>query len=214
MTRNIAHIISEERFSTYQTLTLGTPYSAAKLYDYNVALSETFYTPLHILEIALRNRVDTILTEKHDEYWFENNHIIMELKQQKAIQETLKKLQYKRNATPRGKVIAELSFGFWTAMFNYKYGKLWQSSLNKVARTKKGKGVKQTVYSKRITQARTLRNRIAHYEPIIPLHIKHQYDNIMTLIEWISPDAMEWLEQQSRFYHIYDAHIDDIVRLS
>lgn len=46
----------------------------------------------------------------------------------------------KKEPTP-GRVVAALTFSFWTAMFGKDYETLWQTTLHKIGRKPDGKGV-------------------------------------------------------------------------
>ena len=48
--------LSSDRFATYLQWTSGDQTLAERLYTYNVQLSAALYGPLHMQEVALRNR--------------------------------------------------------------------------------------------------------------------------------------------------------------
>jgi len=50
---------------------------------------------------------------------------------------------------------------------------------------------------------RTLRNRIAHHEPIIAWNLPRHYAKIIELTGWLCPSAAEWCEAHSRFREAY-----------
>jgi hypothetical protein len=43
---------------------------AIALYTLNTAVSEALYTPLQMLEVALRNRIHSVMTGARHETWF------------------------------------------------------------------------------------------------------------------------------------------------
>ncbi len=64
-------------------------------------------------------------------------------------------------------------------------------------------------FGARICQAahpiRTLRNRVAHHEPILQWNLLKHHDNIMQITEWLSPAAADWSRRHSRFTEVHRA---------
>src|SRR3546814_3947478 len=50
-----------------------------------------------------------------------------------------------------------------------------------------------------------LRNRVAHYEPIIALPLAQRYASITTLTGWLSPSAATWIAKYSTWPTLYPA---------
>ncbi|WP_258394121.1 hypothetical protein [Stenotrophomonas maltophilia] len=48
-----------------------------------------------------------------------------------------------------------------------------------------------------------MRNRIAHHEPILGWNLHRHHDEILTLIEWLSPPAATWCRENNRFPQAY-----------
>ncbi len=107
-----------------------------------------------------------------------------------------------KDITP-GRVVAALTFSFWTSMFAPEYEDKWQKTLHQIAKRKDGKGLRRKDFSGPLWPIRTLRNRIAHHEPILPWNLPKHYGNMVQLIEWLSPDAATWCRRVSRFKRIY-----------
>ena len=57
--------LSLERFARYVAWAGGDRQRALDLYTLNTQLSEALYTPLQVLELALRNRVHAVLSAAH-----------------------------------------------------------------------------------------------------------------------------------------------------
>lgn len=71
-----------------------------------------------------------------------------------------------REPTP-GRIVAAVTFSFWTSMFGREYETLWQTTLHRIGSRPDGKGLRRKDFSGPLAQIRILRNRIAHHEPII-----------------------------------------------
>src|SRR3546814_15401577 len=80
-------------------------------------------------------------------------------------------LQKGGKAATRPPIGAELNFGFWASLFGLKSHHLWQS-LRPIFQTK---GVQRSVSALDLRDLRILRNRVAHYEPIIALPLAQRY---------------------------------------
>jgi hypothetical protein len=63
--------LSLERFARYVAWASGDRERALALYTLNTQLSEALYTRLQVLELALRNRIHTVMSAAHGERWFE-----------------------------------------------------------------------------------------------------------------------------------------------
>ena len=109
-----------------------------------------------------------------------------------------------KEPTP-GRVVAALTFGFWTAMFGKDYEVLWQTTLHRIASRPDGKGLKRKDFSAPLTPIRKLRNRIAHHEPILMWNLPKHHEKIIELTSWLSPPAAEWCVANSRFPELYPA---------
>ncbi|WP_327110538.1 hypothetical protein OHB12_22440 [Nocardia sp. NBC_01730] len=67
----IRDALSQARFAPYLAKTGGDIDTAIRLYWWNIDISAAFYTPLHCLELALRNAVHQRLTDefKRQDWW-------------------------------------------------------------------------------------------------------------------------------------------------
>lgn len=87
-------------------------------------ISEAFYPMLSILEVGLRNSMDYQLKRKFDDgNWFESNDFIKIASsyQIDSISDARKNIHREKKVVTPGKIIAELSFGFWTSLFDSRF---------------------------------------------------------------------------------------------
>jgi len=170
-------------------------------YAWNMALSESLYPSLQILEVVLRNTIhSTIRQHSGRDDWFEENQII-HAKDRDAVSKAKKTLLAMNKPFEPGRVIAELNFGFWTALMDRRYEQvLWPKLLRpcfphmpRHQRTRKNVSV-------RFERIRRLRNRVFHHEPIWHWHdLAEQHQDILGAIAWIEPVARDFLESIDRF---------------
>ncbi|CAD7721803.1 hypothetical protein FHT05_003948 [Xanthomonas arboricola] len=197
---NFEAALSLERFGRYLAWANGDRIKAIALYTLNTQLSESLYTPLQTLEVALRNRVHTVLAEAIGQYWFEaETGVLKGPYQDQQVAQAKAELLTGGKHVSAGGVVAGLTFSFWTTMFNKDYEILWQQILHRIADTNAPKGLKRKSFSGPLSSIRQLRNRIAHHEPILAwdLHKKHQ--QMLEMISWLSPPAAAWCAENDRF---------------
>lgn len=159
------HALSADRFDTYLKWAGADQTLAERLYTYNVQLSAALYGPLHMLEVVLRNMADARLAAQHGAAWIDDPAILVTNYQTGAIAKARQTLQKDGKAATRPQIVAELNFGFWASLFGPKSHHLWQS-LRPIFQAK---GVQRGVIARDLRDLRILRNRVAHYEPIIAL---------------------------------------------
>lgn len=199
------HALSIERFSTFLKWANGDREAAIGLYTSNVLLSESLHVPLHILEITIRNRINAVLTEAVSSDWFEDERFLRSRNQRKMLQNAKQDMDVTSWRLEPVTIIPALTFGYWAAFLGWEYEELWRSSLHKIARTEDGKYMGRKQFSARLGPIRKLRNRIAHYEPIIHWNLPSAYADMLQLIEWLSPSACLWCRTHCRFETVWAA---------
>lgn len=193
--------LSADRFATYLQWASGDQALAERLYTYNVQLSAALYGPLHMQEVALRNRADQALEQSFGPNWHLDPAVMTASYSQDSIAKAIQSLQRNGKAGTRPQIVAELNFGFWSALFGRQSHHLWQS-LRPIFQTR---GIQRSTIAQNLRELRLLRNRIAHYEPIIALPLAQRYADITTLTGWLSPSAAAWIATYSTWPALYPA---------
>jgi hypothetical protein len=201
----IEETLSLDRFGTYLGWAAGDRNAAVRLYTLNAQLSESLYTPLHMLEVALRNRIHQVMQAAHGEGWFDMQEHQLNPVQADMLAKARADLAEKGKAETPGRIVASLTFGFWTAMLGKEYETLWQTTLKDIARREDGKGLRRKDFTKSLGAIRTLRNRLAHHETVLHWDLPKHYGNIMQMTAWLSPVAAEWCRSCARFDELYPA---------
>jgi Abi-like protein len=197
--------LSLERFARYVAWAGGDRTRALELYTLNTQLSEALYTPLQVLELALRNRVHTIMSAAHGERWFDANGLLQAPHQREQVQGALAELAKDNKEPLPGRVVAALTFSFWTAMLSPVYETLWRSTLSAIAAKPDGKRLGRKQLSRPLTPIRLLRNRIAHHEPILHWDLRKHHATMLEMTSWLSPPAARWCVRVDRFPATYPA---------
>jgi hypothetical protein len=199
----IEEALSLERFGCYVAWAGGDRSRALDLYALNTRLSEALYTPLQMLEVALRNRIHAVLSVSVQPRWFEEPGFLVAPYQTEQVAEALADLVRQRREPAPGRVVAALTFSFWTAMLGADYENLWQMTLHRIGRRDDGKGLRRKDLSGPLTPIRLLRNRIAHHEPILAWDLPKHHQAMLRITEWLSPAAAAWCRTLDRFDQVH-----------
>ena len=209
--------LSPERMSTYvQAVSKQDKEEAVRLYIWNIALSSAFYGMLQVLEVTLRNAMHSQLAANYGPTWYDNPLVGLDDGSTRRIQNA--KIRLTRTGHQRistGRVVAGLSFGFWVSLLghggrmaelnrraNYEMT-LWRPVLRH-AFPHAGSLTRKQAHAA-LDPLRTLRNRIAHHEPIFLREHTVDYRLILEVTGWISPTTREWLDHHSRVQALLDA---------
>ncbi len=202
---DLESILSTARFGTYVAWAASDRERAVALYTLNAQLSECFYLPLQMLEVALRNRIDSVLRDVAGETWFDRAEYHANPRQPDMLAKARQDLTDARKDPTPGAIVAALTFGFWTAMLGKEYENIWQTDLHRIARRADGKGLRRKDFTRPLGPLRLLRNRVAHHEPILHWDLRKHHAALLELTGWLSPVAADWCRDQSRFAAVYPA---------
>jgi len=198
---DVVATITRPRLSKYLRATSNDAQQALRLYVLNTKVSAAVMTDLHYIEVAMRNKFDRELTAKYGADWFKNAGFLALV--DKRSQDILLKAQRdaakhwpKGKALPPGKVIAELTFGFWLQLTDSKLEhKLWVPCLHKAFAPRKAP--KRATFNQQLEKLRQLRNRVAHHEPIFHLDLLDAYRRICDVGQLLCPTTARVMDQAS-----------------
>lgn len=191
--------ITDGRFAPYLQAASGDHDAAVELYVWNARISAAIFEVLHHVEVLVRNAIDSQFrpveaTAPADTTWLCDPNILNEASRLR-VGEAIERITRQHKNPTRGRVVATLSFGFWRALFDRKYDKLWVSHLHRAFPN--GSGNRADVATVMATLV-PFRNRLAHHETIIGRPMTNHYDEMLTLAEMIDSAAREWIESVSR----------------
>ena len=191
--RALQSTISPERLRTYLILASSDRRDALRLYVRNAALGGAFHGPLQTLEVTLRNAMNDAMTEAHGRDWLSG--ILLRPAQQEAVRAAKATLTRKRRPLETGRIVAELSLGFWTALLAKGYdASLWRPTLYACFAPPPARG---SLHGE-LNRLRKLRNRIVHHEPILQRDLHADHDKILWILKMISPETAAWVDRHSR----------------
>lgn len=196
----IAAALSPERLAPYLNATGGDLTEAVRLYEWNLAVSGALYEALGILEVVLRNALSTQLTAHHGTLagqWYDDPlEVLSDLAHEDIAAARRRVRKLRRPETP-GRVVAELTFGFWKFLLAKRYeATLWTGYLRHAFPNLQPQS-RVAVY-RALDELHTVRNRIAHHEPIHGRDLTADTLTIYRLLDWISHDVRAWAVTLSR----------------
>lgn len=200
----IAAVLSPERLAPYLGATDGDLTEAVRLYEWNLAASGALYEALGILEVALRNALSAQLAAHHGTLagnWYDDPLGVLSDLAHDDIAVARRRVRKLRRPETPGRIIAELSFGFWKFLLAKRYeATLWTGHLRHAFPNLQPRN-RATVY-RALDELHTVRNRIAHHEPIHNRNLTADTLTIYRLLDWIDHDVRAWAVTLSRLQPI------------
>lgn len=195
--KSIEKIISTERFKPYLRYHSYNFDKALLHYKSNIAISESFYSLLAILEVGLRNNISFQLEQKfNDTNWFDNSDFknIISNFQINRIIDAKSNITIRKKRISIDRIIPELTFGFWTSFFDPKYDTSFWKNLRLAFPNCPKEIRKRKTMNLKFNGIRKLRNRIFHHESISwnSSALINYKNEIIEGINWLDKELLEW----------------------
>ncbi len=125
-------------FRALSGMAAGDKERAVALITLNCQHSESLYTSLHMLEwrcatCSCRGRPGMTVGDQSLP-WFERAEFQLGTGSWKQLEKAKADLQEDGKAVEAGRIVAALTFGYWTGFFGKPYENLWQQGLHRIAR--------------------------------------------------------------------------------
>jgi len=204
--RSLEVLLTTERLDAYRQDKVGPAVTLAR-YLWNMALCEALYSPLQLAEVALRNSIHREFSARaKTDTWYDVLSNQLPSWQNDQLTHAKQTLVADGKPITPGRVVAALSFGFWTGFLN---------------KTHAGNGLGHTLAHRAFAQAprserdlkkldarwreiRDLRNRVFHHERIIHWsNLPAQHRTLLETIGWMSPEALVLASTLDRFGPTY-----------
>lgn len=202
----VRSVLSGDRLDAYRRPGDASGLDAIARYLWNVALCEALYPTLDALEVGLRNNLHDELSALYGPSWFTWPGLLRPSEAQR-VTEVLATLGRQRKPLTAGRVIAELTFGFWTSLCDRAYERpLWQPLWRRrtvLPHLPRRYRTRQHV-SAHLNGIRLLRNRVFHYEPVWHWgDLAQRHQDILVAISWVSPILAAIVAPLDRFPLVY-----------
>ena len=187
---------SAERMAPYLAACHGDRERAEALYAWNADLSAACWRTLGHVEVLLRNALHGELvtwTAKAygDSCWYRVAQAELHPNGRADIARAIRRASRAGRMETGGRVVAELSLGFWRYLLAARYDPtLWRWCLHRAFPHATGarRGVEHQV-----ADLHRLRNRIAHMEPLHRMPLPRLHASALTVAGWICPEARDWI---------------------
>ena len=188
--------LSVDRIGTYLTHAKGDHAEAIRLYERNTRLSEALYSVLQGVEVGVRNAMHGSLSAGFGRPdWYEV--VSFNATEQARINEAKETIARNNKHLSPGRMVSELTFGFWVAILAKHYATtLWIPHLH---RAFQHKALGHAAVHRRLNGIRFLRNRVAHHECILSRDLEADYIEIIEAVSWICPETAAWIRETTRF---------------
>lgn len=199
--------LSEARFDRYVQASNGDPVRALQLYHWNAKLSQSLYFPLQMWEVALRNKLNSFLCWKFNASWPFDRRALRQLTHfdRRRVQEAVERLERRRRVIPvsTNAVVADLSAGFWVALFNqdYEIPFSWRYNLVRIFTAEPGLATAEVRLI--CNDLLYLRNRVAHHEPIYHLPLPQRRAELDRLVAAMCPSAFAFVNSACTFEEVW-----------
>ncbi|MBZ4618835.1 Abi family protein [Mycobacterium avium] len=208
--------LAPPRMNPYMAATCGDKQQALELYLWNCAAGAALWEVLSHVEVAIRHALDSALTARHerlgrsDDDWLWHPDVRKELGS-KAAEDINEALERANTSAKRGytvtsdHVIAELNFGFWRFLFAKDRESAIGSAIRKAFphAPNATRANDLSDLNTMVSMLYSLRNRIAHHEPIWWTRLDFRYSDALRILSYISPGLRDFVANNSRFDAIF-----------
>lgn len=199
----VVALLTETRLRPYLQSCDGNIRDALKLYKWNMRLSAACFQTMGILEVFIRNAFDRQLRNwahaSGSQSWLDTIPVDARGKSD------LDRARARANRVGaqgdwHGKVVTELSFGFWRYLASRRYlTSLWIPSLGfAFPYGDANMATRRHEVERILAQLVLLRNRIAHHEPVFQRDLSWDYSSAERILGWVHPDSARWMASVSR----------------
>ncbi|WP_156311702.1 hypothetical protein [Methylobacterium platani] len=202
--------LSRPRFNRYLAETESDRARALSLYGWNSQLSKEFYTYLQAWEICLRNRINEFLIHRYGGSWpYDAAGLGRQLARidKERLSQARDRQERLRCRAPASlpAIVPDLSAGFWVSQLSkhYEIAHVWRRNLaqifphDRVLDRPAAWGI--------CDEMLTLRNRIAHHEPIFHLPLEQRYRDLQRIVAALCPGTHAFAEAHSNFRMVWHA---------
>jgi hypothetical protein len=204
--QQLSETLSIDRLSSYYRSATDPELDVLERYLWNTALCEALYPVLQGFEVGFRNAIHNAASQHFGtQFWFQVNTGILRPSEQAKVTDAMNSLAARKKPVTAGRVVAELSLGFRTALLDRRYERiLWPRLIRQAF-----PGVPRRLRTRgsllpRVESARRLRNRVFHHEPVWHWrNLQQQHLDLLELIGWISPKLSSTLGLVDRFSTVF-----------
>jgi hypothetical protein len=191
----IKKALSAERFESHRAKAGEPDEIVFARYQWNAEICEKFYAPLRVLEVVMRNSFDAAIAVRvKDANWLMTVPPWLGEFERADVAAAHRFLRDRNRQLTQGRVVQEMSFGFWSSLLNSRYETLFHGIGAQVFPNLERKLRFRATASARFESIRNLRNRIFHFRRIWHRpNLEQDFNQLIEAIEWINADARRLL---------------------
>ncbi len=200
--------ISESRLKKYMGLAGNDEVKAILLYQWNARLAQSLYIYLQGWEICLRNKLNNFLSWKYNRNWpYDQARCVRQLSktEMRRLSEAVQRQESERRASPASTsaIVADLSAGFWVALLSSSYDVpyAWRYNLARVF--PHDTMLVRPAAWEACDRILSLRNRVAHHEPILHLPLDQRYVEMQRIVAAMCPGTFVYCEETCSFREVW-----------
>jgi hypothetical protein len=195
-------LLTAERLGSYLSWSGGELEAAFTLYEWNMSASAALMHTTGMVEVVVRNAMDQTLQDLAEKRGWSSWFDCAPLDQRGRTDIRKARDRATRfGAQPEvhGKVVAELTLGFWRYLAASRYlTALWTPALfNAFPQGPADKRQQQRQVDRHLKDLHLVRNRAAHHEPIHRRDLSRDLAAAVEIAAWIDPAAGEWVADLS-----------------
>lgn len=203
-------VMSSQRMNRYRASCANDTRKAMTLYRYNLKLSQELFTLISCFEVGLRNKIDSHFSNNLGPHWLRTGASVGGFFDNRFCHLTATNINNAINNLGANysehKVVAELGFGFWRFMFAANQFRATGRTLLQIL-PNKPRSTRQIQYNNiyvfnELASVNTIRNRIAHHEPICfrlgtsiidTTYARNRYHRTINMFNWMNINSAELL---------------------
>lgn len=183
----INKFITNKRFEIYKDI---------ETYNNNLKKAKHLYIPLSVLEVSLRNSINNLFEKFYGAGWIINEANFLRHKEIEKIIQAKSKISENQETITKDKLVAELTFGFWTALFQSVYdNKMRTNNLKQIFPNLPPKEVElidRKKMSSKLNHIRKFRNRVFHHENILKDEFLDIEDKIYEVLHYFDSGLSQY----------------------
>lgn len=184
--------LSPSRLKKYLAEAKGSLPLAIRLYIWNSRICSTFYGPIQIVEVVVRNAISKPIKRRFGPNWPTNAKFanILNQHQRRELQSAIAKeaKQHGANMTSEH-VLSAMHFGFWTGLMASRMDKqLWAAGISSSFPHAPAHATRQSIHNK-LNSIREFRNDVMHYRSVFDKKPKQKMKQLDELLGYLCLDT-------------------------
>jgi hypothetical protein len=191
--------LSSDRLGPYKLAAAHDFERAVALYTWNAQLNTALAETIGHLEVLVRNVLHEHLTAWstatfNESVWYRDPGRLLAARMHQDIREARSRATRDGRVETPGKVVSELSFGFWRFLLAAAYHRtLWTPCL-----TRAFPGRARADVQARLALVNLARNRCAHHEPMHNRPVDQIHADAIELASWLCVPMSGWIAARTR----------------